>query len=143
MAVQRSAYSSKPLYEKLGLKPGQALFALRAPKDYGVWLELPPSTGSGQAHLKALFKARLGKNEAFIHAFFEGAKGLEAALAKLAAALAKDGTLWVSWRKGKASDLTEEPIRAWALAHGLVDVKVCSVSEEWSGLKLVWRKENR
>jgi hypothetical protein len=27
--------------------------------------------------------------------------------------------------------------RGWALKNGLVDVKVCAVSEEWSALKLV------
>ncbi len=75
MAVQRTGYAGKPLHQKLGLKPGQALFVLHAPKDYAAWLELPPSTGSGQAQ----FKARLGKDEAFIHAFFEEAKGLHAA----------------------------------------------------------------
>jgi hypothetical protein len=134
MVVKRSGYSGKPLHEKLGLKPGQAFYALHAPKDYGAWLELPS---------KPPFKARLGENESFIHAFFEDAKGLEATLAKLAAALAKDGMLWVSWRKGLKGSLKDEAFRAWALAHGLVDVKVCSVSEEWSGLKIVWRKENR
>jgi hypothetical protein len=133
--VRRPGYSGKPLHQKLGLKPGQPLFTVHAPRDYGAWLELPGG--------EPVFKARLAKDEAFIHAFFETTKGLDASLAKLAASLAKEGTLWVSWRKGKVSDLSEDPIRAWALAHGLVDVKVCSVSEEWSGLKLVWRKENR
>ncbi|GGB05860.1 DUF3052 domain-containing protein [Puia dinghuensis] len=38
---------------------------------------------------------------------------------------------------GKATDLTEELIRNYALANGLVDIKVCAVSEDWSGLKLV------
>ena len=49
-------------------------------------------------------------------------------------------TIWVSWYKkssGIASDLTEDTIRNYALANGLVDVKVCAVSELWSGLKLV------
>jgi hypothetical protein len=133
--VQRSGYSGKALHEKLGLKPGQAVVALGALSDYQRWLELP----KGPLELKT----RLGKEEAFIHAFFENLKAFESAAPKLLASLAKQGMLWVSWRKGKASDLTEEPIRAWALAHGLVDVKVCSVSEEWSGLKIVWRKEQR
>ncbi len=135
MAVQRTGYSGKALYEKLGLKPGQSFYALRPPKGYGRWLELP----EGEPALKA----RLGQGEAFIHAFFEDAHGLEATLTKLAAALAKDGMLWTSWRKGIKGGLKEDAFRGWALAHGLVDVKVCSVSEEWSGLKLVWRKEQR
>jgi len=49
-------------------------------------------------------------------------------------------TIWVSWYKkssGIATDLTEDAIRGYALANGLVDVKVCAVSDRWSGLKLV------
>jgi hypothetical protein len=33
--------------------------------------------------------------------------------------------------------MTEDIIRGWALKNGLVDIKVCAVSEQWSGLKLV------
>jgi hypothetical protein len=57
-----------------------------------------------------------------------------------------DGALWVSWYKKAAkipTDVTEDLIRACALKTDLVDVKVCAVSEEWSGLKLVVRKERR
>lgn len=49
-------------------------------------------------------------------------------------------TIWVSWYKksaGIATDITEDLIRAYALKNDLVDVKVCAVSELWSGLKLV------
>jgi hypothetical protein len=57
-----------------------------------------------------------------------------------------DAALWVSWPK-KASrvptDITEDTVREVALPLGLVDVKVCAVSEVWSGLKLVVRKELR
>ena len=38
---------------------------------------------------------------------------------------------------GIATDLTEEVIRNFALQNNLVDIKVCAVSEQWSGLKLV------
>jgi hypothetical protein len=52
----------------------------------------------------------------------------------------------VSWPK-KASkvdtDVTEDVVRAVALPLGLVDIKVCAVSEVWSGLKLVIRRELR
>jgi hypothetical protein len=54
--------------------------------------------------------------------------------------------LWVSWPKkasGVASDVTEDVVREIALPMGLVDVKVCAVDEVWSGLKLVYRLENR
>ena len=41
------------------------------------------------------------------------------------------------------TDVTEDTIRELALPLGFVDIKVCAVSEAWSGLKLVIRKELR
>lgn len=49
-------------------------------------------------------------------------------------------TIWVSWYKkssGIPTDITEDVIRHYALKNDLVDVKVCAVSDIWSGLKLV------
>jgi hypothetical protein len=54
-----------------------------------------------------------------------------------------DAVLWVSWPKKAskvATDISEDTIRELALPLGYVDVKVCAVSEVWSGLKLVVRK---
>jgi len=48
--------------------------------------------------------------------------------------------IWISWFKKTAkieTDITEDVIRDYALQNDLVDVKVCAVSEQWSGLKLV------
>jgi hypothetical protein len=48
--------------------------------------------------------------------------------------------IWVSWYKksaGIVTDITENEIREYALRNELVDVKVCAVSDLWSGLKLV------
>jgi hypothetical protein len=41
------------------------------------------------------------------------------------------------------TDITEDSIRELALSLGFVDVKVCAVSEVWSALKLLIRKELR
>ena len=60
--------------------------------------------------------------------------------------LRPDAALWVSWPKKAAkvaTTVTEDTIREVALPFGFVDVKVCAVSEVWSGLKLVVRKELR
>ena len=60
--------------------------------------------------------------------------------------LAPDAAIWVSWPKKAAkvpTDITEDTIRELALPLGFVDVKVCAVSDVWSGLKLVVRKELR
>ncbi len=59
---------------------------------------------------------------------------------RAAEALAPAGMLWISWPKkssGVATDLTENAIRETGLALGLVDVKVCAVTDVWSGLKFV------
>ncbi|MEZ4312358.1 MAG: hypothetical protein R3F14_30375 [Polyangiaceae bacterium] len=60
--------------------------------------------------------------------------------------MADDAVVWVSWPKKSAklpTDLTEDGIRDAAIPLGLVDVKVCAVTEVWSALKLVVRKEMR
>jgi hypothetical protein len=65
---------------------------------------------------------------------------------RLCRELAPDGMLWVSWPKkssGVAGDLTEDEVRRIGLQSGLVDVKVCAVSEVWSGLKFVYRLADR
>jgi hypothetical protein len=52
--------------------------------------------------------------------------------------------MWISWPKktsGIASDLTENALRDAALPIGLVDYKVCAISEIWSGLKFARRKK--
>jgi len=56
------------------------------------------------------------------------------------------GALWVAWPRkaaGHHSDVSENAIRDAVLPIGLVDVKVAAIDDDWSGLKLVWRKENR
>jgi hypothetical protein len=71
---------------------------------------------------------------------------LERQLAELRAQIQPGGFVWVSWPK-KASkvdtDITEDTIRGIALPLGFVDIKVCAVSDVWSGLKLVIRKTSR
>ncbi len=60
--------------------------------------------------------------------------------------LAPAGMLWVSWPKkssGVATDLDEKLVRDIGLDAGLVDVKVCAVTEVWSGLKFVRRLKDR
>jgi hypothetical protein len=70
----------------------------------------------------------------------------EAVLSDIEQHMTKDGMLWVSWIKKSAkipTDMTEDVIREIVLPRGLVDVKVCAVTEVWSELKIVWRKALR
>ena len=81
-----------------------------------------------------------------IHAFTTSREELEKAAKPLMDEIDRDGSIWISWPK-KASkvptDITEDVIRDVCLPLGFVDVKVCAVSEVWSGLKLVVRKALR
>lgn len=84
------------------------------------------------------------KNETpdFIHLFVKNVKEFEAEMKKLKPVCKQTPVIiiWVSWYKKTSkipTDITEDTIRDYALKHDLVDVKVCAVSEIWSGLKLV------
>ncbi|HVH09248.1 MAG TPA: DUF3052 domain-containing protein [Gemmatimonadales bacterium] len=82
----------------------------------------------------------------FIQLFTRERQDLEGRFPTLVRALASAGMLWISWPKrssGVSTDLTEDVIRAIGLAAGLVDVKVASVDDVWSGLKFVRRSKDR
>ena len=137
MARMPAGYSTRSLPDKLGIKPGFRIALVDTPKGYDAILgPLPPvvrvKTVRGPLDL--------------IQVFVTKASELERRFPSLKRALALDGSLWVSWPKrasGVATDLTEDVVRAVALAHGLVDVKVCAVDEVWSGLKIVYRLADR
>ena len=82
----------------------------------------------------------------FIFLFAKSRAGLELELLPAAKALAPAGMLWISWPKkssGVATDLTGDVVRQSGLDAGLVDVKVCAVTDVWSGLKFVIPVRNR
>jgi hypothetical protein len=133
-----SGYSGTPLSKKLGLKESSHLHLINAPDDYESLLgELPPGLVLDQ---------KLSRSTTIIHLFVMQRSHLTSQLGKLRKTIAAEATVWVSWPK-KASkvttDVTEDTIREVALPLGFVDIKVCAVSEVWSGLKLMIRKELR
>jgi hypothetical protein len=131
-------YSGKPLAAKLGIQDGTTVYALGAPADYARWLgPLPPG---------ATIVSRFSATACFVHVFASERAALAREVARCRGRLAADAVLWVSWPKKSAklaTDITEDTIRELALPLGWVDVKVCAVSEVWSGLKLVVRKTLR
>ncbi len=130
-----AGYSGTPLLKKLGIKEGFRCFYLRAPDNYAKDL--------GKLPLDVIVGKKLAGEFDFIHAFFEDEKAFRAELPRLKERLKKTGMLWVSWRKGKVSDLTDNTVRTEGLDAGLVDVKVCAVDDVWSGLKFVYRVKDR
>lgn len=131
-------YSPVPLASKLGIRPGMAVYVKGAPPDYFKQLEPPPDG--------VTFVSRLSTNTDLVHVFSLRRAELARLLSTYRAKLPGAAAVWVSWPK-KASkvptDLTEDIIRELALPLGYVDVKVCAVTDVWSGLKLVVRKELR
>lgn len=133
-----AGYSGTPLGEKLGIKEGLRIFIKNAPEEYIEWIApLPYNT---------TFSSRIEGDIDLAHVFVSERSVLRSVLEELYDPVSPDGMIWVSWHK-KASkiptEITEDVIREIALPMGFVDVKVCAVSEIWSGLKLVIRKELR
>jgi hypothetical protein len=125
-------YSGTPLAKKLGIKDGFRVALLRVPGD--VKDELRPA-------LAKCLMMKLADGELdFIFLFAKSRAALNADFYDSAKALAPAGMVWISWPKkssGVVTDLTEDVVRGSGLAIGLVDVKVCAVTEIWSGLKFV------
>ena len=130
--------SGTPLAKKLGIKAGSELLVVNAPADYAEWLAPLPDG----VH----FAKRLASTTDLVHLFVTRRAELGAALRDWRPVLKTDGAVWVSWPKIASkvpSEVTEDTVREIALPLGFVDVKVCAVSEIWSGLKLVIRKSLR
>lgn len=122
------------MYQKLGLKSGASVLVIDAPTAYYEWLDCPFPTD----HASVPFD--------FVHLFAAQRASLRKGLSETLPVLEPNGMIWVSWPKKAAkvpTDITEDIVREEAFPLGLVDIKVCSVSEIWSGLKLVIRLENR
>jgi hypothetical protein len=132
-------YSGTPLAQKLGIKPGMNILAINAPDDYAALIAPLPEDVS------ILTSAETGEAQ-FVHLFARSLTEFDDLLPEARRAMAIDGALWVSWYKKAAkirTDVTENAIRDRALKTDLVDVKVCAVTDLWSGLKLVVRKHLR
>ena len=133
-----TGYSGTPLARKLSLKDGMRVW----------WDGMPPSV---RAEIEALGcdLQILPTPEPPIdmaHIFVDARTALAHKLDRLIHLIARDGMIWVSWPKKAAkvqTDISEDVIRGICLPMGLVDVKVCSVDNIWSGLKLVIRKDLR
>jgi hypothetical protein len=128
-------YSGTPLPKKLGIKAGFRVLLLRAPED--VLAELSADLAEC---------ARQKDSLDFAMIFTASRSQLANDFSRIAQVLAPAGMLWVSWPKkssGVATDLDENVVREIGLAAGLVDVKVCAVTEVWSGLKFVRRLKDR
>jgi hypothetical protein len=133
-----TAYSGTPLAKKLGMKAHSRMFLIAAPQDYAQLLTPLPAG--------VQFLSKPGRNIDIAHLFVVRRRVMSQHLSRLREALDVQASIWVSWPKKAAkvpTDITEDTIREVALPLGLVDIKVCAVTDVWSGLKLVLRKQLR
>jgi hypothetical protein len=133
-----AGYSGTPLPEKLGLKPEFRIAFFQLPGDVKTTLK---------DSLSACRLIKDGRAELdFAMIFIRSQAEMKEQFLKFSRQLAPAGMLWVSWPKktsGVVTDLNENDVRRIGLTAGLVDVKVCAVSEVWSGLKFVIRVKDR
>jgi hypothetical protein len=133
-----AGYSGTPLPKKLGITEGATVAVLNAPQGFAS--ELVPLPDGVTVRRSARGRADV------VVSFHTERHDLERRLPVLLDVLDVDGGLWIAWPK-KASkvqtDMTEDVVREVFLPLGLVDNKVCAVTEVWSGLRVVWRTERR
>jgi hypothetical protein len=141
-AVGRTAgYSGTPLARKLGITEGSSVVLVRAPDDMEEVLA-PPEGAVVTRRLPPV-----GRRSVDVAVLFTTARAdLDRRFPRVMAVMRPAGGLWVAWPKrasGMATDLTENVIRELGVAHGMVDNKVCAVTEIWSGLRFVLRLKDR
>ena len=135
--MSTAGYSGTPLPRKLGFKPGATAVFLDAPDHLDALL--------GELDGVTVKRALRGHADTVL-CFVTERRDLDRRAAKLRAAVAPDGMVWVCWPKRAAkvpTDMTEDVVREVLLPTGLVDTKVAAIDATWSGLKLVVRKELR
>jgi hypothetical protein len=127
-----AGYSGTTLLKKLGIKPEMKVLLFNEPDNYLNFLQTDITN--------QLISSNVTPD--FIHLFAVDCKAFENGMKKVLLHSRKNTAVivWVSWYKksaGIATDLNENIIRDFALKNNLVDIKVCAVSDLWSGLKLV------
>ena len=127
-----AGYSGTPQARKLGIKAGLRVALDAAPP--GWQLADPPPVDV------------VARGPVDVLVWFVRAAAELADVGPRAARIFPAGALWIAWPRkaaGHVSDVTDNGIRAAVLPLGLVDVKVAALDVDWSGLKIVWRKELR
>jgi len=133
MSQENVGYSGKPLFQKLGLKPGMRCLTIKPPENYQDLLQ-------GVDGVRFLSRAAPAD---LIHVFCRRRKDVKPLFERALRSVVTGGMIWVSWPKKSSllyNDLTEQDFREHILPLGWVDVKVCAVDADWSGLKFLRRK---
>ncbi|MBA3811021.1 MAG: DUF3052 domain-containing protein [Caulobacteraceae bacterium] len=127
-------YARKSLTSKLGVKPGDVILTIGAPSHYRALVAPLPDGAEVTDDVQG---------PAIVHAFARNRAALEAMATRVVRLPRPGGALWLFWPKKSSplyEDLSENGVREVLLPTGWVDVKVCAVDAEWSGLKFLRRR---
>jgi CheY-like chemotaxis protein len=128
-------YADAPLVKKLSIKADCEVALIGAPKEFIKLLDgLPKGVN---------FTSRLNAKSDPVIWFVKNLKRYQERIEEISQKLAENSGLWVAWPKktsGISSDLSQNVVRQVGLKAGLVDYKICSIDETWSGLKFRKRK---
>src|SRR5450759_4887893 len=127
-------YVASTLSKKLGIKPGRSVALVNAPGSFDEIL---------QPLDERQLRTGLRRTSDIILMFLKSQEQMEVQLPKAVSALAEGGALWIVYPKktsGARSDLTQNGIREFGMALGLVDYKICAVDATWTGLCFARRR---
>jgi CheY-like chemotaxis protein len=136
-SARSTGYSGTPLPTKLGIDKDAIVVLIDAPRDFAKTLGVLPAGAD--------LRARATKERSLTIWFCKSARRYQAQMSPVLMALA-GAPLWVAWPKKASdveSDMSETVVRDVAIAHGLVDYKVCAIDETWSALKFALREEKK
>ncbi len=134
-----TAYSHTPLPRKLGIKDNHRIAVLGAPCGFQRLLAPMPRDVEQRSDLRAT-------HHDVIVLFAPRMHALEKRFESAARRLVSNGGLWIAWPKktsGVATDVNEAAVRRRGLSSGLVDNKICAIDHIWSGLRFVYRVQDR
>ena len=133
-------YGKTPLEKKLGIKDGYKLLLYNQPPYYfDLFVNLPHT-------VEVIEDIDNHESYEFIHLFLSSYSELEGLFPLYKEVLLKNGLIWISWPKkasGVDTDLSKDLIRNYIINNGLIDAKVASIDEIWSGLMFVYRLKDR
>ena len=129
-------WDASSLVKKLGIKDGMQIAVLG---DFDEMAEIIGELPQEAAFVKK-FTAETKLALYVVKSESEVARAFEHAMARLPVA----GSLWIihpKQSKKRSVDFNQNDVRELGLAHGFVDYKVCSVNNDWSGLKFARRRK--
>ena len=142
MVVKPKSYmeqwAGRTLAKKLDLKPGMRVALIGAPEEFIDKLGDPPEGIE--------FDDQFSRGAKMLIWFVRSAAELAEGFDFMSARMAPGVEFWVMHPKVSGrlrSDFTQLDVRRAANAIGMVDYKICSVDQDWSGMKIAWKNMGR